>query len=132
ATPCNSGSASTPPPQRRLARPWPAKTSLPTSYGTRPPWHCCAPESTSPSSPCGSATNRSPPRRSTCKPTWRSSSKHSTGPRRPPPPTAATGPPTPPPPPPPPRHPPHPPPPPTAPPLLRPPPPPPHPPRPRT
>ncbi len=44
-----------------------------------------------PSSPCGSATDRSPPRRFTCKPTWPSSSKHSTGPRRPPPPQAATG-----------------------------------------
>src|SRR5271165_6298855 len=52
------------------------------------------PGPTSPSSPCGWATNRSPPPRSTCKPTWHSNSKPSTGPRHPPASRAATNPPT--------------------------------------
>jgi integrase len=51
----------------------------------------CTPGSTSPLSRYGLATNRSPQRRFT-KPTWHSSSKHSTGPPHPPASQAATSP----------------------------------------
>src|ERR1019366_351396 len=52
------------------------------------------PGPTSPSSPCGLDMNRSPQPRSTCKPTWHSNSKPSTGPHHPPASRAATSPPT--------------------------------------
>jgi Phage integrase, N-terminal SAM-like domain/Phage integrase family len=70
--------AKPPPPAPR----WQPRRSPRTSCATPRPCACCTPGPTSPSSLFGSGTNRSPPPRSTCKPTWPSNSKPSTGPPR--------------------------------------------------
>jgi len=81
-TRCSSAWPSTPPKPSPPVPRWPPRRSLRTSCVTPRPCACCMPGPTSPSSRSGSDTNRSPPRRSTCKPTWRPSSKPSTGPPR--------------------------------------------------
>jgi site-specific recombinase XerD len=76
---------------RRTRPTLPARTSHLTSCATQPQCACSTPGSTSPSSPYGSVTKTSPPHRSTCKPTWPSSSKPSTAQPHQAPPPAATG-----------------------------------------
>ena len=93
--PANSGSPSTPPRAGRylpLAGQQEHHPPRAASHSGHAP--AARRGTTSPSSRYGWATNRSPPPRSTFKPTWPSSSGRLTGPRHSPAPRAATNPPT--------------------------------------
>lgn len=80
-TPSNAESPSTSTPPNGAAPRSPSRTSRPTCCATPRRWHCSKPASTSPSSPCGSATKTSAPHRPTSTPTSPSRNEHSPPPR---------------------------------------------------